>query len=70
MNYYNITKKDQQYYNCLYCLNHFKPSRITIKDNSITIKDDITWYLTKELYESINDIIDRNRFNSCYRSNK
>ena len=70
MNYYNITSKDAQYYNCLYCLKHFKPNRFIIKDNQVTVKDSITWYLTDELYESVLDYINDNSFNNSNKPNK
>ena len=70
MNYYNITNKNVQYYNCLYCIEHFKPNRFIIKDNQVTVKDDITWYLTDELYESILNYINDNCINCGNKSNR
>ena len=55
MDYYRVTKKDQQYYNCLYCLKNFNKNRLIIDNEkqTITVKNDITWQLSKGLYFSI-----------------
>ena len=64
MNYYYITKKDQQYGNCLYmATNHPNRVRFNDEDYTITIKDDIIWYLTNDLYGDIRSSVDE--YESC-----
>ena len=55
MNYYKVNKKDQQYYNCLYCLKKFNKNRLIIDNEkqTVTVKNDITWQLSKGLYFSL-----------------
>lgn len=55
MDSYNINSKDTQYSNLLYCMKYYKPNKFIFDDitKSITIKDDIVYYLGDELFEEI-----------------
>ena len=55
MDNYNIKSKDTQYGNLLYCMKYYKPSRFIFNDitKSVTIKDDIIYCLTDDLYNEI-----------------
>lgn len=68
MDYYYITNKNTQYYNCLYCLKYYKPNRFIFNnvDESITIKDDITYYFSNGLYNEISSKYKRTKMPNAY----